>query len=507
MIRLSDKVNALCSVNKDLENALSTGTPYEFSMNLKELKKMFYPNDNWGDKRRFKSLLRYLSNNGVTLNIVTNNNRTSHSRLDKNEIVNLVNQFRKFPDLIKEKKFNNISAFNFTPNAFYNQEWNELTTKARGLFIKWRGREAPYILARGYEKFFEAEVEKVDTYNIKFPITGYTKYNGFLGILGYDRELDELVFCSKSEVCRNEKQFYAYEFKRIFISRVNSCLHDNIKNFMNSNKVSILFEVLSKNDKHIISRDNLLEDNLVLLGAIKNKVEFKELNFLTVRSIFEGSSIIIKDERIRNIHSTAEFKGVIEAFSDMNSGEGYVFQDVAGHMWKVKTKYYKGWKYLRDKAIPYLRKYPSSDALNDLPEDKRWVAANVLNGTFDNIVDARDFYNLHVNIKDKKPEGLFTKVMSNNRQSPDEIIKFAKNAESDSDILKLIEMSITSEGMNMLEISRESIQGKDYYIVAESSISPESNNIKSRIWDDFKSAVKYSVIRYNKDLLKFKRTV
>ena len=48
MIKLSDKVNALCSINKDLENALSTGTPYEFSMNLKELKKMFYPNDKWG---------------------------------------------------------------------------------------------------------------------------------------------------------------------------------------------------------------------------------------------------------------------------------------------------------------------------------------------------------------------------------------------------------------------------------------------------------------------------
>ena len=507
MIKLSDKVNALCSINKDLENALSTGTPYEFSMNLKELKKMFYPNDKWGDKRRFDSLVKYLANNGVTLNIVTNNDKTSHSSSNSNEVVELVSQFRKFPDLVKEKKFNNISAFNFTPGAFYNQEWNELTTKARGLFIKWRGRKAPYILARGYEKFFEAEVFKVDTYNIKFPVTGYTKYNGFLGILGYDRELDELVFCSKSEVCRNEEQFYAYEFKRIFISRVNSCLRDDIKNFMRSNKVSILFEVLSKNDKHIISRSELLEDNLVLLGAIKNEVEFKELNFLTVRSIFEGSSIIIKDERIRNIHSTAEFKGVIESFSDMNSGEGYVFQDVAGHMWKVKTKYYKEWKYLRDKVIPYARKFPSSGILNGLPEDKKWVAFKILDGSFDNIVDARDSYNLYVNIKDKNPEDLSTKVMSNNRQSPDEVIKFAKNAESDSDILKLIEMSITSEGMNMLEISRESIQGKDYYIVAESSTSPENNNIKSRIWDDFKSAVKYSVIRYNKDLLKSKRTV
>lgn len=502
MIKLKDKVNALCLVNKGLENALSTGTPYEFSMNLSELKKMFYPNDKWGDKRRFNSLVKYLSDNGVTLNIVTNS-RT-------NEVTELVDQFRKFPDLIKEKKFNNISAFNFTPGAFYNQEWNELTTKARGLFIKWRRNGTPYILARGYEKFFEAEVGKIDTYNIKFPVTGYTKYNGFLGILGYDRELDELVFCSKSEVCRNEEQFYAHEFKRIFNLRISSYLIlNNIKDFMKENNVSILFEVLSKNDKHIISRNNLLEDNLALLGAIKNEVRFKELNFSTVRSIFEGSSIVIKDERVRNIYSTAEFKKIIETFQDINSGEGYVFQDVAGHMWKVKTKYYKGWKYLRDKVIPYARRYPGPDVLNELSDDMKWVAANVLNGTFDNIVDARDFYNLHVDIKNKKPEDLSTKVIGigNNEPSPDEVIKFARNAESDSDILKLIEMSVTSEGMNMLEISRESIQGKDYYVVEESSISPENNNIKSRIWDDFKSAVKYSVIRYNKDLLKFKRTV
>lgn len=144
--------------------------------------------------------------------------------------------------------------------------------------------------------------------------------------------------------------------------------------------------------------------------------------------------------------------------------------------------------------------------MNELPDDKKWVAANVLNGSFDNIVDARNFYE---SLKRRSPENSILSVEMNLNDSKaklNEIIKFAKTAESDSDILKLIEMSITSEGMNMLEISKESIQGKDYYIVAESSISPE-NNIKSRIWDDFKSAVKYSVIKYNKDLLKSKRTV
>lgn len=493
MIKLKDKINALCSINKELENALNTKTQYEFSMYLNELKKMFYPDDKLGDRRKFKSLLRYLSNNGITLNIIRNEVTS--------ELEELIHDMRSRPDLIKEKKFGNISSFNFTPSAFYSREWNDLTIKARGLFIKWENG-IPYILARGYEKFFEAEVESADTYNIKFPITGYVKYNGFLGILGYDRELDELVFCSKSEVLRDEKQFYAYEFRRIFNLRVDTCMNNTIKNFMKENNVSILFEVLSEKDKHIISRDKTLENNLVLLGAVKNEVKYEELDFHIVSSIFKGSFIAIKDERIKNIHSIDEFKGVIESVQEVNSGEGYVFQDMAGHMWKVKTKYYKEWKCLRDVVIPSARKFPSKDALNGLLEDKKWVASNVLNGTFNNIVDARDFYQLYV--KDKDPKVSPIESADSSKLSPRELIEFAKSASSDSDVLKLIEMSITKDGINMLEISKESIQGKEYYIVAESSINPE-NNIKSRIWDDFKSAVKYSVTKYNRDLLKSKR--
>ena len=52
---------------------------------------------------------------------------------------------------IQEKKFGNISSFNFTNKAFYDKVWDEQTTKARGLYLDtFKGKVA----ARAYDKFF-----------------------------------------------------------------------------------------------------------------------------------------------------------------------------------------------------------------------------------------------------------------------------------------------------------------------------------------------------------------
>lgn len=40
--------------------------------------------------------------------------------------------------LIKEKSFGVISSFNFTRDAFYNKAWDDVTCKARGLYINKR---------------------------------------------------------------------------------------------------------------------------------------------------------------------------------------------------------------------------------------------------------------------------------------------------------------------------------------------------------------------------------
>lgn len=63
----------------------------------------------------------------------------------------LINILRHDTSLIKESKNGNISSFNFTPKAFYDDIWNNQTTKARGIHIDINKNK---ILARGYDKFF-----------------------------------------------------------------------------------------------------------------------------------------------------------------------------------------------------------------------------------------------------------------------------------------------------------------------------------------------------------------
>jgi predicted kinase len=103
---------------------------------------------------------------------------------------------------IQEKKFGNISSFNFTNKAFYDKVWDEQTTKARGLYLDtFKGKVA----ARAYDKFFninERPETKFDMLQnkLQFPVTAYVKENGYFGIVSYDEYNDDLFIASKSTI-------------------------------------------------------------------------------------------------------------------------------------------------------------------------------------------------------------------------------------------------------------------------------------------------------------------
>lgn len=69
---------------------------------------------------------------------------------------------------IQEKKFGNISSFNFTSKAFYEKIWDEQTTKARGLYLDtFKGKVA----ARAYDKFListSVPKQNLICYNISY---------------------------------------------------------------------------------------------------------------------------------------------------------------------------------------------------------------------------------------------------------------------------------------------------------------------------------------------------
>ena len=253
-------------------------------------------------------------------------------------------------ELIKEKVLGNgISSFNFTKDAFFKSEWNELTCKARGLFMDTVNNK---VVARGYEKFFNIdEINETSMKNLskvlKKPITLYKKENGFLGILSYVN--NELMFCSKST---NDSDFARY-FKEIYErSDINK---EAVLEFLKDGEHSLVFEVIDTfNDPHIIEYE---KSKVVLLDAIKNKLEFERVPYLSLCLLAKKFNCEVK-QVYKEFDNFQEFKKWYDVqIKDNNTKdlEGVVIES-GNFMCKMKFNYYLFWKYMRS-CLETLRKY------------------------------------------------------------------------------------------------------------------------------------------------------
>ena len=249
---------------------------------------------------------------------------------------------------IQEKKFGNISSFNFTNKAFYDKVWDEQTTKARGLYLDTiKGKVA----ARAYDKFFninERPETKFDMlqYKLQFPITAYVKENGFLGIVSYNEYEDDLFVASKSTI---DSQF-AQWFKDMLYEKVSSENLIKMKEFIKENNVSFVFECVDmKNDPHIIEYP---ESELFLLDIVRNDMEFSKYEYDQMVDIANQFGLTHK-EKAFEIATWQEFYDwyydVLEEDYEYNGRkiEGFVIEDSVGYMTKLKLTYYNFWKFMR----------------------------------------------------------------------------------------------------------------------------------------------------------------
>lgn len=259
-----------------------------------------------------------------------------------NNIIPVIEQLRISRDIRETKLDNNISSFNFTRNAFYSKRWNDLTCKARGLFID---TEKDKVVARGYEKFFNVnEVKATELEHIlhtfKGKITCYKKENGFLGILSLVN--GELFLASKST---NKGEFADY-FKNLF----DKSGIDKVKliTYLENHDVSLTFEVIDiENDPHIIKYD---ESKIVLLDIIHNDYEFKREPYEEVKALAkligcECKTIYKEFDDVRDFH-----RWYLENTDEENMShvdiEGVVIEN-NGFMTKLKFPYYNFWKFMR----------------------------------------------------------------------------------------------------------------------------------------------------------------
>ena len=262
----------------------------------------------------------------------------------------------------KEKKMGDISSFNFTRDAFYKKEWNEQTTKARGLFVDTRTNE---IVARGYEKWFRVnEVEETKTMNLKdtlkFPVTAYVKENGFLGLIAYNKDTDDLMFATKSVV-----DFAAQEgdlvnvFKDLYLTLADAKQKQNLLDYLRQNNKTVVCECIhQQKDPHIIEYES---NRIYLLDIIENTFDGKKQPYDKLQTAANLFGLMCKEKAFTFDKWEDFYSWYIEVTDEeyKYNGryiEGFVVEDSKGFMFKLKLAYYNLWKMLRGVTNSVLKK-------------------------------------------------------------------------------------------------------------------------------------------------------
>lgn len=248
---------------------------------------------------------------------------------------------------VKRKDFGKISSYNFTQEAFKKGKWNEQTCKARGLFVY---NDTNEIALRSYPKFFnykEREETTLDALkkNLVFPLKCYRKENGFLALISYDHEADEMLFASKSSLNGD----YVEYIKDIY-SRLPQKNREGIEAMVKNNKVTLVFEcVCHKDNTHPIW---YMYEHFYLLDIIYNTFNFNKLPYEKVKEFADEYNIEVKElvDTFDTFEEFFTFKKSVDSMSPnakKPSHEGFVFEDATGFMFKYKLPFYRFWKSMR----------------------------------------------------------------------------------------------------------------------------------------------------------------
>ena len=269
-----------------------------------------------------------------------------------NELINemIRNQFIN----VKECEHNLISL-NFNREAFNKKKWNDLTIKARGLFVD---KDSGEVKIRSYNKFFNFGERHVNLGYLKkyatYPIRAFKKYNGFLGLASVVN--GEVVLTSKSVTSGKYKDI----FQDIW-DKVESEVRELLKKTMIENNCTAVFEVVSPEyDPHIIKYD---KEHLYLLDFIENKLDLDTHNIdlefsenLMKKVEFSSDLLTKKEELIRLENYDELYNFLAEKAKSLEEFEGYVLCDNSGFMFKFKLPYYNLWKTRR----AWLERYRSA---------------------------------------------------------------------------------------------------------------------------------------------------
>lgn len=258
---------------------------------------------------------------------------------------------------VTEKQYGNISSFNFTRTAFEDRVWNDLTIRARGLYINIPKQK---VVARAYDKFFrvnERPETKMDIlqYKLQFPATAYVKENGFLGLVSYNEETDDLFITTKS----SPDGECAMWLKNLLTATLSSAQLDRLRVLTKELDSTFVFECVDMvHDPHIIEYP---ESKLFLLDIVKNDMKFQKQPYEKIVQCAAELGLTPKEKALV-IESWQDFFDWYYKVMDedyLYNGrhiEGFVVEDAAGYMIKLKLAYYNFWKFMRGISAEVLRR-------------------------------------------------------------------------------------------------------------------------------------------------------
>ena len=276
-------------------------------------------------------------------------------QLNNSSVADIVMNMRN-NKFIMEKQFGNISSFNFTKDAFYDKVWNEQTVVARGLYINTNTMK---IVTRGYDKYFkigERPETKLDIlqHKLQFPVTCYVKENGYLGLVSYNEETDDLFVTTKSTPDGD----YAMWLREMIDSKMSEGKKQEMKAICKEHNVTFAFECVDiKRDPHIIEYP---ENELFLLAIIRNDINFSQFSYEELVNIGNTLGLKVKTKAFEISNWSDFYDWYYEVTAedyeyDGHHIEGFVIEDAVGYMVKIKGYFYNHWKHMRGIAHSTLR--------------------------------------------------------------------------------------------------------------------------------------------------------
>lgn len=276
-------------------------------------------------------------------------------KVEFNTANELINEMIRHQFINVKECEHNLISLNFNREAFNKKKWNDLTIKARGLFVD---KDSGEVKIRSYNKFFNFGERHVNLGYLKkyatYPIRAFKKYNGFLGLASVVN--GEVVLTSKSVTSGKYKDI----FQDIW-NKVESEVRELLKKTMIENNCTAVFEVVSPEyDPHIIKYD---KEHLYLLDFIENKLDLDTHNIdlefsekLMKKVEFSSNLLTKKEELIRLENYDELYNFLAEKEKSLEEFEGYVLCDNSGFMFKFKLPYYNLWKTRR----AWLERYRSA---------------------------------------------------------------------------------------------------------------------------------------------------